>query len=491
MMRCNMLCFLLIGLMLPATAQAQFIDFDDFLDQVMAQPTITQMDSVINVFIESVENDGGFPYIEGDNAHFIYYNTANSVHVAGDFNGWNPNVGALTRLQPTYLYYSIHTFEMDARLDYKFVLNGGNWILDPLNPHTVPGGFGNNSELAMPDYVQPPEIEYYPEYQHGTVTNHSIYSDVMNQAYSYFVYLPPNYDESGAHHFPVMYLFDGQEYRNFASIQYTADYLINNGLMVDAILVMQIPRNRNVEYWLNDDFVEFIADELVPEIDNTYHTIDSPEARAVSGVSLGGLTSTYMCLQRADLFGLCAAQSPAYWVDDTQIFDMMNSIGFDPDVKVYMDWGTYEPSIQGPAIVARDWFMANGNAVIANEYHEGHSWGQWRAHIDDGLMFLFDGITAIADEEELNRFTPTPVLQNYPNPFSNVTTIRYNLPTPQRLNISLYNSAGQKVKTLLDGHREAGSHTFQAPLFDMAPGVYFYQLKSETLNLQQKMIILR
>ena len=44
-----------------------------------------------------------------------------------------------------------------------------NWILNPLNPRQVSGGFGQNSELAMPEYTDPPEIEFDPEIPRGAM----------------------------------------------------------------------------------------------------------------------------------------------------------------------------------------------------------------------------------------------------------------------------------------------------------------------------------
>ncbi len=33
----------------------------------------------------------GIPFIEGTKANFVYNRTANSVAIASDFNGWNPD----------------------------------------------------------------------------------------------------------------------------------------------------------------------------------------------------------------------------------------------------------------------------------------------------------------------------------------------------------------------------------------------------------------
>ena len=106
----------------------------------------------------------GIPFIEDSTANFIYLGTPNSVSVPGDFNGWSTSAWPMTHLSQTNFWYRSENFELDARLDYKFVMNGSNWILDPENPNICQGGFGPNSELSMPLYVQPWEINYQSEY---------------------------------------------------------------------------------------------------------------------------------------------------------------------------------------------------------------------------------------------------------------------------------------------------------------------------------------
>ncbi|MEE9187269.1 MAG: hypothetical protein V3U10_04445, partial [Bacteroidota bacterium] len=112
-----------------------------------------------------------FPYIEDSTAYFIYRGDAESVKVVGDFNSWNPtDAPVMTNLVGTNFFYHRQQFEMDARLDYKFIVNDTDWILDPLNPRTIVGGYGPNSELPMPGYVQPLEVSDNLGIQRGQLT---------------------------------------------------------------------------------------------------------------------------------------------------------------------------------------------------------------------------------------------------------------------------------------------------------------------------------
>lgn len=64
--------------------------------------------------------------------------------------------------------------------------------------------------------------------------------------------------------------------------------------------------------------------------------------------------------------------------------------------------------------------------------------------------------TAIAGEREA---TATAIsLENYPNPFNAATALRYSVPTPAHVRLSIYNIMGQRVATLLDEGRPAGEY---------------------------------
>jgi hypothetical protein len=71
----------------------------------------------------------------------------------------------------------------------------------------------------------------------------------------------------------------------------------------------------------------------------------------------------------------------------------------------------------------------------------------------------------------------TELMQNYPNPFNPTTQIEFTLAEAKRVSLTVYNTAGQLVATLVDGAAmRAGRHTATFNAGSLASGVYIYRL---------------
>ncbi|MCA0387032.1 MAG: delta-60 repeat domain-containing protein [Bacteroidetes bacterium] len=81
---------------------------------------------------------------------------------------------------------------------------------------------------------------------------------------------------------------------------------------------------------------------------------------------------------------------------------------------------------------------------------------------------------------EVSLGTPANFLleQNYPNPFNPATVIRYQLPVAGMVSIDLYNTAGEKVASLLNKAEDAGVHSlsFDAVKYGLSSGIYIYRM---------------
>ncbi|MBN1154186.1 T9SS type A sorting domain-containing protein [candidate division KSB1 bacterium] len=466
------------------------LSFRAFAERVMnEQPYLRS--GIVDSFMAAVPD---FPFIDGKNiVYYLYRGGANQVHVPGDMNSWQQNAFPMTRLAGTDLFYRQDVYESDARLDYKFVINGSSWILDPLNDNKMMSGYGPNSELAMPDYVRGPEISYYPNIPHGTLVEKFIYSTHLRNNRKVRIYLPAEYDENPEKSYPVLLAHDGSEYLSIANANNILDYLIAHDRIVPIIGVFVPPVNRNEEYAFSqkDDYMQYILEEVMTMIDTTYRTERDPSLRAMTGISFGGLISTYICYHHPEQFGLCAPCSPAYWPEDRQIYYML-LYGPRKDLKMYIDWGSYESELMVDGRTLAEYLPLKGYQVKWNEWHEGHSWGNWREHLDIVLEYFFASPTNVQAADPMPAIPEEfSISQNYPNPFNPVAKIDYALPADHHVNIRIFDVTGRLVSVLLDKYQGAGQYSITWNAAAYPSGVYFCRFQAGPYKKTIKMSLVK
>ncbi|MCH8568919.1 MAG: T9SS type A sorting domain-containing protein [Balneolales bacterium] len=81
--------------------------------------------------------------------------------------------------------------------------------------------------------------------------------------------------------------------------------------------------------------------------------------------------------------------------------------------------------------------------------------------------------------------------QNYPNPFNPVTNINFILPETGDVWLEVFNLQGQRVAVLVNGTRNAGSHTVQFNGSALASGLYVYRLSAGSFLQTRKMMLLK
>ncbi|MBC7186464.1 MAG: T9SS type A sorting domain-containing protein, partial [Calditrichaeota bacterium] len=81
--------------------------------------------------------------------------------------------------------------------------------------------------------------------------------------------------------------------------------------------------------------------------------------------------------------------------------------------------------------------------------------------------------------------------QSYPNPCNAQAIIAYELDREGRVELRVYNAAGQQVAVLVEGTLPAGRHEVHWAVNDLPSGVYFYRLKTERQALTGKLAVVR
>jgi spore coat protein A len=79
--------------------------------------------------------------------------------------------------------------------------------------------------------------------------------------------------------------------------------------------------------------------------------------------------------------------------------------------------------------------------------------------------------------------------QNYPNPFSGETEIRFSIPSDCHVQLKLYNYLGIELRTVIDADLPAGNQTVRLSSDNLSSGTYIYQLKAGSLTATKTLII--
>lgn len=158
----------------------------------------------------------------------------------------------------------------------------------------------------------------------------TIHSNILNEDRIVWVRTPDNYDKTKAP-FPVLYLVDGPTHINLVGS--TMDFLVQGDRMPPLIIVgiANTDRTRDMTPTHADEknadgtvhadptsggadhFVDFIRNELMPEIERRYRVAPY---KIFAGHSFGGLLAIHILITRPDMFQAYIAASPSLWWDN-------------------------------------------------------------------------------------------------------------------------------------------------------------------------------
>jgi len=171
------------------------------------------------------------------------------------------------------------------------------------------------------------------------------------------------------------------------------------------------------------------------------------------------------------------------------------------------------PVICNPGITRSDhrsfWEKGYSAVLLTEEYSGGdsnsriHTMGdrilyfnlsyfQRMARLAAGSIALLAEIQDPLNVERNETVPPAIELeQNYPNPFNPSTTIGYALPRQSHITLTMFNTLGQQVATLVNGEVEPGYHEVQFNASRLASGMYFYRLYAGDFVETKRLMVLR
>ncbi|MCC7371407.1 MAG: hypothetical protein IT306_23515 [Chloroflexi bacterium] len=149
----------------------------------------------------------------------------------------------------------------------------------------------------------------------STVVEDTLYARTLDIHTSYRVMLPPDYDAS-SRRYPTLYLLhgvagDSSEWQSIGILE-AADRMIRTGEIDPFIIVLP---NGGANYWVNHysgpRWADYVVNDVVTQVDRDYRTVNSPQGRAIGGLSMGGEGALRLALTNPRTFGIAAAHSPS------------------------------------------------------------------------------------------------------------------------------------------------------------------------------------
>lgn len=200
-------------------------------------------------------------------------------------------------------------------------------------------------------------------------------------------------------------------------------------------------------------------------------TVDPGDSRRVYVVMSGfGTSHLFGSTDAGDSWqdlGAGLPDVPASAVEVDPVFPDVLYAGNDLGVWMSPDRGaTWQPFARGmPVALVNDLkIFAPGRKLRAAT----HGNGVWQRDLHDPSLV---GAPAVAGSAPLG-------LAVQPNPVRGTTTLAFTVPRETQVRLALYDVAGRRVRTLVDGTRSAGRHEVTLDPAGLAPGVYFARLEA-------------
>jgi enterochelin esterase-like enzyme len=239
------------------------------------------------------------------------------------------------------------------------------------------------------------------EFPKGTIKEVTIQSSELGEDVQLLIYLPANF--SPLYKYSLLIAQDGQDYFQLGRIaRWADDFLFQRE--IENIIIVGVPykdvEDRHKKYHpcgiQNQQYIRFLAHELVPYLDKEFPTYQMGSTRALIGDSLGGAVSLMTALQYPHTFGKVLIQSP--YVDEY----ILNSVEHFTEgqlLQLYHVIGNQETGVETTDGSLKDFLTPNRrlSKIISEkpityfyeEFNGNHTWTYWQPDLRRALKMLF------------------------------------------------------------------------------------------------------
>ncbi|WP_051754892.1 enterochelin esterase [Kitasatospora purpeofusca] len=306
--------------------------------------------------------------------------------------GWSRTYRLRADHRASYQLYPVRgTVPGTHRADWLKVLDDAR--PDPLDRGPrLPGRDGRHpsSVLALPEALPQPYAERRPEVPRGRTVRAEAAGRTID------VHLPAGHRADGGP-YPVLVLLDGDVWGGQLSVGDTLDNLTAEGLIPPtvALLVHTPPRTRPDDLSCNPDFVDLLADRVLPWAGAEYRATADPARTVIAGQSAGGLTAAFAAFHRPARFGNALSQSGSFWWPDptehndgSEWLTRRFAAAERRDARFWVEAGLQEWLLLPQNRNLRDVLLDRGYDLAYREFNGGHDYACWRGGLADGLVHL-------------------------------------------------------------------------------------------------------
>jgi enterochelin esterase-like enzyme len=199
----------------------------------------------------------------------------------------------------------------------------------------------------------------------------------------YSIYLPPGYGQDPERRYPVVYLLhggsDSDSFFLELGVRQAMDAALAAGTVGPMILVMPDAGPMfEGDGSAGTTFGDYVADELVPDVDSRWRTVPERAGRAIGGISLGGRHALEFAADHPELVAAAGGHSATVPHD---IGDLAAA-----DVPIYLDAGESDGLFDDDEALAEE-LRRRGADVEWHPAQGGHDRSYWAAHLVDYLRF--------------------------------------------------------------------------------------------------------
>jgi enterochelin esterase family protein len=260
----------------------------------------------------------------------------------------------------------------------------------------------NQTQVQSVLYV-PGDFSETRDVPHGTVGLIRYVAKTLGGARrEMYVYTPPGYD-TGTGRLPVLYLIHGGgdtaiSWSTVGRANFIVDNLLAEKKALPMIVVMPsgwTPSGGQVMTAdaTKDPFNDELLKDIIPFVEANYRTIGTAEARALSGLSMGGIQTLNIGLHNLGTFRYLAVMSSGWTTEQDREFFYKTEADkiprFNSALKLFW-WGWGETDIartNGLAVIDR--FKSQGVRIETRETPGGHTWENWRLYLYEVAPKLF------------------------------------------------------------------------------------------------------